>query len=82
VKQSIIPPQGAEHRRNWAAQLLTEHGHEIGGQQISSDGTASTLVDNLFLTNPEIIAKAATYPEWRERERLMLRYWNKHQALL
>jgi hypothetical protein len=75
-------PQGAWHKANWATQFLREKGHTIGRPEIWSDGGMRRLVDDLFMTNKEIINKVREYRDWEGRERLFLEYLNGQQDSL
>jgi hypothetical protein len=72
-------PYGAELTVNWAAELLKEKGFEVGGLE-NWGGKATRVVNGVPMTNPEVVNIARQYLEWPSRERLRLRYLNRHQS--
>ena len=82
MNHTFRAPEGAEHLRNWAAQLLCEKGHKVEAPEIL-DGIMKTPVDDThFLTNREVVDKANEYPEWGSRKRLHLNHLNEYQSSL
>lgn len=81
MARSHRAPKGVAFLENWESQLLREKGHAIDSPEIWSDGMRRA-VDGLLLTKEEIINKASSYQEWKDRKRLFLAYLNGYQESL
>jgi hypothetical protein len=82
MKPTRNEPKGGCFEENWASQLLREKGYAIDPPEIWSDGTIRRAVNDVPLTNREVVKMAARYPEWRAREHLFLDYLNSYQRSL
>jgi len=80
-------PKGADFEVNWALQLLRERGDMIGetyaidaptGKCQSSSGAppVERIVNDVWMTDEQVIRQAEQYPEWQGRKGLFLEYKN------